>query len=245
MRPKIRSPTTPWRSAAVRQRFLHPGSAHVCGANTFAEHLPWARRAHHEHCVSPACEPSPAEEGLGFGRKWVPFALWPNPLAPLLPGSSLPLLLRTWGSLPPLTPPWAPGPASFAWGTLYRQAFWLTNVYECLRSSRIEGNISNLLNMAFQKTWGCSQLAKSCLGLFFPELANPLPGPCVFFTERERWGKRKKRREGRRKERRRDCEIWRKNRPSFFPKVENTFIYLFIFLLVPGRECMGANVTRY
>ena len=61
MRPKRRSP-----AAAVTGRSC-PTALPASGLRTCVrrQHLPRARLAHREHCVSPACEPSP-EEGSGL-----------------------------------------------------------------------------------------------------------------------------------------------------------------------------------
>lgn len=87
---------------------------------------------------------------LGFGRKGVPFALRPNP--PALYCLYIAASPPKDPGIPPTSNP-TPDPRTSLFGLRHSlTAGVLTDVYVCLRSSRIEGNTSKLLNMAFQKT---------------------------------------------------------------------------------------------
>lgn len=61
--------------------------------------------------------------------------------------------------------------------------------------------------------------------LFFPLNSSIHCLDPVFCSRKEKDGERE--RKGGREEGRKDCETRRKNRPSFFPKVENTFFFYF------------------
>lgn len=161
---------------------------------------------------------------LGFGRKGVPFALRPNPpgLYCLYIAASPP---KDPG-IPPTSNP-TPDPRTSLFGLRhFLTAGVLIDVCVCLRSSRIEGNTSKLLNMAFQKTWGCSQLMKCWLGRFFPLNSSIHCLEPVLCLLKEQDGERE-RKEGR-EERRKDGKIVKHEEktdlPSF-PKWKTLFFF--------------------
>ena len=84
---------------------------------------------------------------------------------------------------------------------------------------------------------------KCWLGRFFPLNSSIHCLDPVFCSPKEKDGERE-RKEGR-EEGRKDGKIVKHEEKTDLPSFQKWKTLFFFFLLVPGRDCMVANVTRY